>query len=83
MSSVECPPFAASIGFGGHSAAVPQKAFAVRQNGKSQTKAATKNAIGKGISIECKGWPAIEAVLLGLDVVGVGIGESPPPREVP
>src|SRR5262249_53173393 len=26
-------------------------------------------------------WPAIEAVLFGLGVVGVGIGESPPPEK--
>jgi hypothetical protein len=53
----------------------------VRQNAKSQTKAATKNAIGNGISIGCNGWPAIEAVLFGLGVVGLVIREPPPPEK--
>jgi hypothetical protein len=55
-------------------AAVAQNAFPVRQNAKSQRNAKTKNAIGKGISIGCRGWPAIEAVLFGLDTIGVGMG---------
>jgi hypothetical protein len=64
-----------------HRAPVAQNASPVRQKAKSQRNAKTKNAIGKGITIGCKGWPAIEAVLFGLGVVEVGNGESPPPEK--
>ena len=40
---------------------------------KSPRKAKTKNAIGKGISIGCRGWRAIDAVLFGLFAIGVGM----------
>src|SRR4030095_9051942 len=64
-----------------HRAPVAQNASPVRQKTKSQRNAKTKNAIGKGIIIGWRGWPAIEAVLFGLGVVEGGIGESPPPEK--
>src|SRR5262249_3439891 len=64
-----------------HMAPVAQNASPVRQKAKSHRNVKTKNAIGKGISIGCRGWPVIEAVLFGLGVVEVGIGESPPPEK--
>ena len=54
-------------------AALAQNASPVRQKAKPQRKAKTKNAIGKGISIGCRRWRAIDAVLFGLFAIGVGM----------
>src|SRR4029079_7685732 len=61
--------------------AVAQNVFPVCQKRKSHKKAATKNAMGKGISIGCSGWPAIDTVLLGLLAIGVGMVDTPAPQQ--